>query len=67
MLRKLQHRIKTNITAITSLVQSWMRQVRSDEVRAELGVVGERIEAPPRTHEQIYATGTSDRLVPGPL
>jgi len=66
LLRELQHRIKNNITAITSLVESRRRLSRSDEVRAELGVVGERIGALRLVHEQIYATGATDRLPLGP-
>lgn len=62
LLRELQHRIKNNIGAIRGLVRMRESKARSDEVREELGVVGERIEALRLVHEQVYAAKAEDRL-----
>ena len=62
LLRELQHRIKNNIGVITSVVQLRMRSATSREVRDELRVVGERIEAMRLVHEQVYAADKGDRL-----
>lgn len=45
LLQELQHRIKNHIGIITSLVRMRSGEVRSDEARRELAVVGERVEA----------------------
>ena len=62
LLHELQHRIKNNIAAIMSLVRLRMNKAKSDEVRQELGVVGERVEALRLVHEQVYAAKHADQL-----
>lgn len=62
LLRELQHRIKNNIGAIMALVQLRRNRAKSDEVRDELGVVAERIEALRLVHEQVYSAKSADRL-----
>ena len=62
LLRELQHRIKNNIGAITGLVHMRLRKAQSDEVRDELRVVAERIEALRLVHELVYAAKGTDRL-----
>jgi two-component sensor histidine kinase len=62
LLRELQHRIKNNIGAITGLVHMRMRKAQSEEVRDELRVVAERIEALRLVHELVYAAKGTDRL-----
>ena len=62
LLRELQHRIKNKIAAIMGLIALRRARVESAEVRAELGIVGERIETLRLVHEQVYATGPTDRL-----
>jgi len=62
LFRELQHRIKNNIGAINSLVRMRERRAKSEEIRAELQIVGERIEALRLVHEQVYADQSDDRL-----
>ncbi|WP_221239627.1 sensor histidine kinase [Sphingomonas xinjiangensis] len=62
LLRELQHRVKNNIGAITGLLHMRLRKVQSDEVRDELRVVAERIEALRLVHELVYAAKGTDRL-----
>lgn len=62
LLHELQHRIKNNIASIMGLVSLRIRHAASDEVRAELGVVGERIEVLRLVHDHVHATGDGDRL-----
>ena len=62
LLRELQHRIKNNIGVITSVMQLRMNRATSKEVRDELGIVMERIEAMRLVHEQVYAADRGDRL-----
>jgi two-component sensor histidine kinase len=62
LLHELQHRIKNNISAITGLVRLQIKRASSEDVRYELGVVGERIEALRLVHEQVYAARNADRL-----
>ncbi|WP_076070250.1 sensor histidine kinase [Sphingomonas montana] len=62
LLRELQHRIKNNIGTITALVRLRMHRASSDEVRYELGVIGERIEALSLVHEHVYTARNADRL-----
>ncbi len=59
MLVELQHRIKNNIGMITSLVQMRARSAKSKEARAELELVGNRIETLRLAHEHVYAEGNS--------
>lgn len=63
LLHELQHRIKNNIAAITSLVRLQMRRTVSQEARDQLGIIGERIETLRLVHEQIYAAKNGDRLM----
>ena len=62
LLRELQHRIKNNIGAITGFVHMRLRKAQSEEVRDELRVVAERIEALRLVHELVYAAKGTDRL-----
>ncbi len=62
LLAELQHRIKNNIGVITSIVWMRSRESGSEEARAELQAVAERIETLRLVHEQLYAAGTIDRL-----
>ncbi len=59
LLVELQHRIKNNIGMITSLVHMRARVAKSEETRAELEVVGDRIETLRLAHEHVYAEGDS--------
>lgn len=62
MLHELQHRIKNNIGAIRSLIRMRMNDSKSAEVRQELELVGNRVEALRLVHEQVYAVKGGDRL-----
>ena len=62
LLTELQHRIKNNIGVITSIVWLRSRQTHSEEARAELQAVAERIETVRLVHEQLYAAGEVDEL-----
>lgn len=62
LLHELQHRIKNNIGAIRSLVRLRENETSSDEARAELSLVGDRIEALRLVHEHVYAAHAEDRL-----
>jgi two-component sensor histidine kinase len=62
LLRELQHRIKNNITAITSLVRLRVKAADTEDARRELRVIGERIETLRLIHEQVYAGNDVDRL-----
>ncbi len=59
LLVELQHRIKNNIGMITSLVHMRARGTSSEEARAELELVGDRIETLRLAHEHVYAEGNS--------
>lgn len=59
MLVELQHRVKNNIGMITSLVRVRARGAKSEDVRAELELVGDRIETLRLAHEHVYAEGNS--------
>ncbi|NDV89221.1 GAF domain-containing protein [Aurantimonas aggregata] len=59
LLVELQHRIKNNIGMITSLVHMRARGAKSDDARAELEIVGDRIETLRLAHEHVYAEGSS--------
>lgn len=62
LLHELQHRIKNNIGAIMGLVRMRMRKAPTPEIRHELGVVSERVEALRLVHEQVYVARNADRL-----
>jgi two-component sensor histidine kinase len=62
LLQELQHRIKNHIGTIRSLVSMRRREVKSEEARRELTVIGDRIETLRLVHEQLYAAGTADHL-----
>jgi len=62
LLLELQHRIKNNIAAISSLVRKQIKTAKSADARAELAVVGERVEALSLVHEHVYASNRGDRL-----
>ncbi len=59
LLVELQHRITNNIGMITSLVHMRARGAKSEEARAELELVGDRIETLRLAHEHVYAEGNS--------
>lgn len=62
LLQELQHRVKNHIGIITSFVHLRARATASEEVRAELGAIGERVESLRLVHEQLYAKGSAQRL-----
>jgi two-component sensor histidine kinase len=62
LLRELQHRIKNNIAAITSLVRLRVDAADTEEARRELRVIGERIETLRLVHEQVHAGSGVDHL-----
>ncbi|WP_197942433.1 sensor histidine kinase [Sphingomonas sp. HMP9] len=62
LLHELQHRIKNNIGAISSLVRMRVKQAQSEDARQELGIVGDRIEALRLVHEQVYAAKSGDQV-----
>lgn len=62
LLQELQHRIKNHIMVMAGVVRMRARDARSDETKAALGAVGERIEALRLVHEQLYAGGAADAL-----
>ena len=62
LLRELQHRIKNNIAAITSLVRLRVDTADTEDARRELRIIGERIETLRLIHEQVYAGSGVDRL-----
>ncbi|MEG3089379.1 sensor histidine kinase [Sphingomonas sp. PB4P5] len=62
LLRELQHRIKNNIAAITSLVRLRVDAADTEDARRELRVIGERIETLRLVHEQVHAGSGVDHL-----
>lgn len=62
LLRELQHRIKNNIAVIASLVRMRMKKTSSVEIRDELSVIGERINALRLVHDHVYTARNADRL-----
>jgi two-component sensor histidine kinase len=62
LLQELQHRVKNHIGIITSFVLLRAKATASEEARAELGVIGERVETLRLVHEQLYAAGSAQRL-----
>jgi two-component sensor histidine kinase len=62
LLHELQHRIKNNIGAITSLVRMRINKAQTEDARQELGIIGGRIEALRLVHEQVYAAQGGDRV-----
>jgi len=62
LLQELQHRVKNHIGIITAFVRLRAKATASEEVRAELGAVGERVETLRLVHEQLYAAGSAQRL-----
>jgi two-component sensor histidine kinase len=62
LLQELQHRTKNHISTIHSLVTMRRRDVKSEEARQELAIIGDRIETLRLVHEQLYAAGTIDHL-----
>jgi two-component sensor histidine kinase len=62
LLRELQHRIKNNIAAITSLVRLRYDAADTEDARRELRVIGERIETLRLVHEQVHAGSGGDHL-----
>ena len=62
LLQELQHRVKNHIGHIVGMVRARARHTTSDEARAELTGVGERIETLRLVHEQLYQSEASDQL-----
>ena len=62
LLQELQHRVKNQLSIITSLAQLRASQVQSEDVRQELRGVGERIEALRLLNDLLHQTGSVDRL-----
>jgi two-component sensor histidine kinase len=57
-----QHRIKNNIGAIRSIIRMRQSETTSEEARAELDIVGDRVEALRLVHGRVYAANCKDRL-----
>jgi two-component sensor histidine kinase len=62
LMRELQHRVKNHIGIVVSLIRARARNTTSEEARAELIAVGERIQTLHLVHEQLYQGGASDQL-----
>ncbi|SCY52526.1 sensor histidine kinase [Paracoccus tibetensis] len=62
LMQELQHRVKNHISIVVGLVRARARQTGSDEARAELNTVAERIDTLRRVHEQLYRNGVPDQL-----
>ncbi|TVV72564.1 sensor histidine kinase [Sphingomonas solaris] len=62
LLRELQHRVKNNLAAVIGLVQIRMGRAQSEEVRSELSVIGDRLEALRLVHDHVHISGNDDRL-----
>jgi len=62
LMRELQHRVKNHIGIVVSLIRARARNTTSEEARAELIAVGERIRTLHLVHEQLYQSGASDQL-----
>ena len=57
LLNELQHRVKNNLQAMTSLVRLQRRQAGAGKAAAQLEAIAERIEALGLVHEQLYGSG----------
>ena len=62
LMQELQHRVKNHISIVVSLVRARARQTKSDEARAELVAVAERINTLRLIHEQLYRNAAPDKL-----
>ena len=62
LLQELQHRVKNHIGIVVSLIRARARNTKSEEARAELEGVGERIRTLHLVHEQLYQAGAPDQL-----
>lgn len=62
LMQELQHRVKNHISIVVSLVRARARQTESDEARAELNAVAERIDTLRLVHEQLYRNGATNQL-----
>jgi two-component sensor histidine kinase len=62
LLHELQHRIKNNIGAISSLVRMRVNRTQSEDARRELSIIGDRIDALRLVHEQVYAAKSGDQV-----
>ncbi|NUB43490.1 ATP-binding protein [Fertoebacter nigrum] len=60
--RESDHRVKNSLTAITALVRIQGRQAASDETRAALGVVRQRIDTVAALHGLLYQTKTEGTI-----
>lgn len=59
---ELQHRVKNHISIISSLVSLRMRQTATDDARAELEGLNNRIETLRLVHEQLYAADRAEHV-----
>ena len=66
LLADVQHRVKNHIGVITSLIYMRARRTQSAEARAELQVVGDRVETLRLAHDHVYAGGKAEALALGP-
>ena len=66
LLAEVQHRVKNHIGVITSLIYMRARRTQSAEARAELQVVGDRVETLRLAHDHVYAGGNSEAMALGP-
>jgi two-component sensor histidine kinase len=61
LLRELQHRVKNDLAVVQSIIRLRAKGA-SDDVREELGIVGERIETLRLLQEQLYSRQDVDRI-----
>ena len=65
LLRELQHRVRNNLQAITSLIRLQQRRVKGREAARQLEAVEQRIEALRLVHEKLYTSGEVEQLCLG--
>ncbi len=62
LMSELQHRVKNNIATIAALIRLRQRATGSDAARAELRLVGDRVDTLRLVHQRLYETGGIDRV-----
>lgn len=62
LMQELQHRVKNHIGIVVSLIRARARHTTSEEARAELEAVGERIGTLHLVHDQLYRASALDQL-----
>lgn len=62
LMSELQHRVKNNIATVASLIRLRQRATGSDEVRAELSLIGNRVDTMRLVHQRLGERGNIDRI-----